>query len=220
MAGAAPLELGQLLCAGDSTSKEAAWDELIIHHTRLLVAVARSFGASHDEAMERYSYILEKLRDDDFRRLRTFDADSGTRFSTWLTVTARRLCLDYHRSRYGRKRDTGSHEDASLRALRRALADSVVSDVDVDLLPDARNSSAMTQTVLKERDAALRMELTKLTSRERFLLALRFKDDLSAARIAQIVGASSPFHVYRQLNSILDKLRDSLRSRGIEGSDG
>jgi RNA polymerase sigma factor (sigma-70 family) len=185
-----------------------------------LVAVARSFGAGHDEAMERYSYILEKLRDDDFRRLRTFDADSGARFSTWLTVTARRLCLDYHRSRYGRKRDTGSHEDESLRALRRALADSVASDVDVDLLPDARESSAMTEAVVKERDAALRAELTRLTSRERLLLALRFKDDLSAARIAQIVGAGSPFHVYRQLNSILEKLAQSLRSRGIEGSDG
>jgi RNA polymerase sigma factor (sigma-70 family) len=220
MAGAAPLELGQLLCAGDSTSKEAAWDELIIHHTRLLVAVARSFGAGHDEAMERYSYILEKLRDDDFRRLRSFDPDSGARFSTWLTVTARRLCLDYHRSLYGRKRDNGSHDDEPLRALRRALVGSLASDIDVDLLPDVRDSSAMTQTVLKERDAALRAELTRLTSRERLLLALRFKDDLSAARIAQIVGASSPFHVYRQLNSILERLADSLRSRGIEGSDG
>jgi RNA polymerase sigma factor (sigma-70 family) len=220
MAAAAPLELGQLLCAGDPTSREAAWDELIVHHTRLLVAVARSFGVGHDEVMERYSYILEKLRDDDFRRLRSFDADSGARFSTWLTVAARRLCLDYHRSRYGRKRDTASHEDEPLRALRRALAGNLASDIDVDLLPDVRRSSAVTQAVLKERDAALRAELTKLTPRERFLLALRFKDDLSAARIAQIVGAHSPFHVYRQLNSILEKLGSSLRSRGIEGSDG
>ena len=46
------------------------------------------------------------------------------------------------------------------------------------------------------------------------------KDDLSASRIAGIVGMPTPFHVYRALNSVLSQLRLALEARGIEGSDG
>src|SRR6266496_2586788 len=101
MEGSAPLELSQLFRAHDLANREAAWEKLIDRHTRLLMAVARSFGGDHDSVMERYSYILEKLRDAEFRRLRSYDAAAGASFPTWLTVTARHLCLDLHRARYG-----------------------------------------------------------------------------------------------------------------------
>ena len=54
-----PLQLAQLLRAPDGATRAAAWDELIANHTRLLLAVARSFGGAHDDTMDRYSYILE-----------------------------------------------------------------------------------------------------------------------------------------------------------------
>ena len=95
-------------------------------------------AAGHDEAMERYSYILEKLREGDFHRLRAFQADGRARFSTWLTVAARRLCLDHHRTRYGRNRPDRDPEEAEpLRVIRRRLADSLSTEVDTDRLPDA-----------------------------------------------------------------------------------
>lgn len=82
--------------------REAAWEQLIAGHTRLLLAVARSYGGDQDDAMERYAYILEKLRESGFRRLRSYNAALGASFSTWLTVTAQRLCVDHHRARFGR----------------------------------------------------------------------------------------------------------------------
>jgi RNA polymerase sigma factor (sigma-70 family) len=221
MDAAAPIELSLLLGASDPSSQEAAWEDLIARHTRLLLALSRSFSAGHDEVMERYAYILEKLREDNFRRLRTFDANSGVRFSTWLTVAARRLCLDQLRTRYGRVRP-GSTPDTpdSLRSIRRALADQLGADIDIELIPDEDSPSVVAQTVVNERDKALRAALTQLHSRERLLLVLRFQDDLSAAHIARIVGVPTPFHVYRQLNGVLEKLRRMLSSKGIEGVDG
>jgi RNA polymerase sigma factor (sigma-70 family) len=221
MAVAAPLVLGELLRASDSVEREAAWEELISRHTRLLLAVARSFRGGHDEAMERYAYILGKLRESDFHRLRTFDAAAGASFSTWLAASARRLCLDHHRSLYGRQRPAlATDRSESLRILRRSLIDSVGAEIDADLLPDSAVIAADAQAVLMERNALLVSELSKLAPRERLLLALRFQDALSASRVARIVGLPTPFHVYRQLSGILTRLRTALKARGLDGVDG
>jgi RNA polymerase sigma factor (sigma-70 family) len=215
------LELGVLFNATDSAAREAAWEQLISAHTRLLLGVARAFGGDRDEAMERYSYILEKLREGDFRRLRAFHADGRARFSTWLTVAARRLCLDHHRTRYGRRRPERNPEEAEpLRAIRRRLADSLSADLDTDLLPDTGARSADREAIHAERDACLRHALEALPARDRLLLTLRFEDDLSAARIGGMLGFPTPFHVYRRLNLVLGQLRAALQSRGIEGVDG
>jgi RNA polymerase sigma factor (sigma-70 family) len=220
MSVAAPIALGQLLAAADSEVREAAWAELIAKHTRLLLAVARSFGGGRDEAMERYAYILEKLYESDFRRLRTFDPESGASFSTWLTVTARRLCLDHYRNRYGRHRPTVNDEVDPLRALRRHIMDSVSSDVDADTISDSAIIPGDTKAVIDERDAALRAEFVRLAPRDRLLLALRFEDDLSASRISGILGLPTPFNVYRRLNIVLGKLRAALEARGIDSVNG
>ena len=71
--------------------------------------------------------------------------------------------------------------------------------------------------VRAESTKALRAALSDLTPREQLLVTLRFQDDLSAARIASLLGVSTPFHVYRQLNGVLAKLRAALVSRGIDG---
>jgi RNA polymerase sigma factor (sigma-70 family) len=219
MNGTAPVSLTQLLDASDNANREAAWEELIGRHTRLIMAVARSLGGDHDAAMERYSYVLGKLREWNFRRLRSFDPNAGATFSTWLTVTARRLCLDLHRSKYGRHRAHDDDKSSVLRAARRALNDSFSSDVDTDTLSDG-NDTAESALIRFHRDECLRSELSRLTPRERLLLTLRFEDDLPAAKIASVVGLPTPFHVYRKINAILAKLRDQLHARGIDDSDG
>jgi len=221
MDGTAPLELNRLLRAPDVVNRDAAWDDLIGRHTRLLMAVARSFGGDHDDAMERYSYILEKLRETDFRRLRSYDPNVGATFPTWLTVTARHLCLDHHRSRFGRARaEHQSDRSTCLRAVRRALSDLGEGDVTPDEVADSSALPADGIAMRGELDQCLRAELSRLTSRERLLLTLRFEDDLPASQIAGIVGMATPFHVYRALNSVLSQLRLALEARGIEGSDG
>lgn len=221
MDGASPLELGQLLHATDEESREAAWEQLIARHTRLLLSIARSFGPDRDDVMERYTYILDKLREGDFRRLRTFDTDGRAQFTTWLTVAARRLCLDHYRQRYGRSQPAaGSKDPDALRMLRRRLSDSVNVDVDPDLIADPGAPAADDRLIGSERNALLRKSVAALPARDRLLLNLRYEDELSASRIARVLGLPTPFHVYRQLNAILDKLRAALTSGGIEDTEG
>jgi RNA polymerase sigma factor (sigma-70 family) len=221
LTSAAPLELGQLLQASTHTVREAAWEQLIAQHTRLILAVARSFGGGADEAMDRYAFILEKLRESDFRRLRTFRTDAGARFSTWLTVAARRLCLDHHRALYGRVRGaTCSNESAVLHEIRRTLLDSTSDERALDTIADSTIVSAETIAVVGERDAILREELGKLLPRDRLLLTLRFEDELPASQIAAIVGLPNQFTVYRQLNATLSRLRSALELRGVDAVTG
>lgn len=216
-----PVELNGLLHASDPAAREAAWSQLVARHTRLLLAVARSFGGGHDEAMERYAFILERLAEGNYRRLRAYQADGRARFSTWLTVAARRLCLDYHRARYGRSRPTRDPDQATdLRRVRRGLADSLGAGIDTDLLPDSEAVSAETVTIRKERDARLHAAVAALPGQDRLLLALRFNDDLPASRIASLAGYPTPFHVYRRLNAILTGLRAALESHGLDDSAG
>jgi len=221
MDGTAPLELHQLLRASQLTEREAAWEQLIGRHTRLLMAVARSFGGDQDDAMERYSYVLGKLRESDFRRLRAYDPNVGASFPTWLTVTARNLCLDYHRTRFGRHRaEQSSDQSTALRAARRALSQLSESPVTPDSIPDTWSNSAESILIQADLDVCLQSELARLTPTDRLLLTLRFEDDLPASRIAAIIGVPTPFHVYRRLNSLLHGLRLALESRGIDSSQG
>lgn len=221
MEGATPVELNGLLHASDPKAREAAWSQLVARHTRLLLAVARSFGGGHDEAMERYAFILERLAEGNYRRLRAYQADGRARFTTWLTVAARRICLDYHRARYGRGRPTRDPDHATdLRRVRRSLADSLGADIDTDLLPDSDAASAETETIRKERDGRLHSAVAALPAQDRLLLALRFDDDLPASRIASLAGYPTPFHVYRRLNVVLAGLRAALESHGLDSSTG
>jgi RNA polymerase sigma factor (sigma-70 family) len=217
----APLELLALLRARTPNERDTAWELLVADHTGLLLSVARSFGGDRDQVMERYAFILEKCREADFRRLRAFASNGSATFSTWLVVIAQRLCHDHHRARYGRRRDRGDDSGArDTRALRRALVESVGRELDVELLSDVSHDAADVTTIRAERADILRAAVGALAPRERLLLALRFEDDLSAARIAQVLHLPTPFHVYRQLNSVLMRLRAALEARGVrDGSD-
>ena len=221
MDGTSPLELSRLLGSPDIANREAAWEKLIAGNTRLLLAVARSFGGDHDDAMERYSFIIEKLREADFRRLRAFDPGCGASFSTWLTVAARNFCLDLHRSRFGRQRsELPSDKSTALRAARRALSDLTEGDIPLETIPDSSGAEVDSRALRGELDECLRRALSHLTPTERLILTMRFEDNMPASQIAGILGFRTQFHVYRQLNAVLKRLRTELRQSGIDSSQG
>jgi RNA polymerase sigma factor (sigma-70 family) len=219
MGGSVPVELQRLLVAPDDPSRAAAWERLIAEHSHLLIRVARSLGGGHDEVMDRYAFMLERLRQADCRRLRAYVPDSNAKFTTWLAVVARRLCFDQHRERYGRPLAPGS-ESANTARTRRQLEDLVSAELDLDQVADPAATdpaiSAQTQGV---RDV-LRRALAALDPGDRLLLKLRFEDDLPAREIAELVHLPTPFHVYRRLKAALALLRNVLDQAGIEGPRG
>jgi RNA polymerase sigma-70 factor (ECF subfamily) len=179
---------------------------------------ARTLGSDYDAAMDAYAYLLEQLRRDDCRRLREYTSDSRCKFSTWLVVVARRLCLDRQRQRYGRRQQDGPSSEAA-RAQRRRLVDLVTEELDLSSLPDPVDTDPEAQLRARELGHALSRALNSLAPRDRLLLTLRFEDGLSASKIGRIMGFATPFHVYRRLTSILDQLRAALTGVGVSDSE-
>ena len=219
--GAAPdPRLAVVLTASDPSLREEAWAALIQDYSPLLLHAARSLGGDNDVVMDRYTFILENLRADDFRRLRAYAADRRTKLSTWLIVVSTRLCLDEYRRRYGRNRPTKAEsEDRAKRQQRRALVELAGADVDPADLADEHSSSDPEQHLREgELSGALQEVLATLPHQDRLLLRLRFDDGMSVPRIAAMMGYPSPFHAYRRLEQLFAELRPLLKARGVEDS--
>jgi RNA polymerase sigma factor (sigma-70 family) len=218
MARVIPVALLQLFDSGDSALREAGWKDFVNAHTRLLLHVARSFGSDHDIVMDRFTYLLEQLRRDDFRRLRAYAATDDSEFATWLVVVAQRIYRDYERHRYGRFRQRGEGGSTTTEeeiASRRRLVDLVCAEVDLAAIVDPRGQNAEISVRSAEIHRALLAALNTLTPRDQLLLKLRFEDDLDMPEVARVLALPSRFHAYRRLTGALAQLRRALADRGV-----
>jgi RNA polymerase sigma factor (sigma-70 family) len=216
MAGV-PQELLNLLQASRADERDEAWGRFVNRFSPLLLHTARSVISEHDRAMDAYAHVLERLREDDGRRLRRYVEDPRSQFTTWLVLVARHLCLDHLRQRYGRFRPDQS-TDPAIKASRRHLADLIAKEI--GQAGPLLDPSAGADEQLQRRDlaSALDASLKRLSPAQRLLLAMRFEDNRSAREIAQLLHYPTPFHVYRALNTVLGELRGSLAQRGISDS--
>jgi RNA polymerase sigma factor (sigma-70 family) len=217
MASALPVVLGRLLDSSDPAAREAGWEEFITTHTRLLLHVARSLGGDQDVVMDRYTYLLEQLRRDDFRRLRSYAATGRSEFSTWLVVVAQRIYLDHHRQRYGRFRPRDGEEAVQdeERAARRRLVDLLSAEIDLGSIADKVGLDAEGALRSAELQRHLLLALGRLAPADRLLIKLRFEDDLPMPEIARTLAFPTRFHAYRRLTQALAELRLALQGSGV-----
>jgi RNA polymerase sigma factor (sigma-70 family) len=217
---AVPPELSRLLAAppGPGPESDEAWAIFVAAHSPLIIRVARSIDSDHDAVMDAYAYVLEGLRTNDCRRLRDYAPDGRTKFTTWLVVVARRLCLDLLRRRYGRSPPVSPGADVAVqRGVRRRLVDLVAgADPDEIAAPHEDPTNSLNAA---EVSRTLTIATGRLHADDRLLLKLRFDDDLSAAEIARLVGLPTPFHVYRRLTVLFSELRRALREHGIHEAE-
>lgn len=216
-----PAEVERLLAPGSVAISEAAWQEFTERYSQLLLRVAFAFAPGYDGAMDRYLFILEELRRDEFARLRRFAADGRGRFSTWLVVVARRLCVDHHRRCYGRSRGSDASRRASgpARLVRRHLTDLSGDPDALDTVADLAQLDPVEALDCAECGVALQRALDELEPADRLLLKLRYEQDLTAREIAALLGMPTPFHVYRRARALCTRLRVRLNhrtSRSIE----
>jgi RNA polymerase sigma factor (sigma-70 family) len=205
-----PSVVERLLTARGTPQLEQTWSAFVEEYSRLILHVARAQGGTYDEVMDRYVYVLDQLGRDRCRRLRGYAADGRGKFTTWLVVVVRRLCLDQLRSRYGRH----GRADEDTQHQRRQLADLVSADIELELLPDGPlpDEAVRSMELRDELNAAI----ANLDPADRLLLRLRFQDEVPVAEIARMLGLPTVFHVYRQVNRACDQLRTALRSAGVE----
>lgn len=213
--GVLPESLRRLLYAA-APERDAAWEAFVAEFSFLLLHVARDLARDSDERMDLYARMLEVLRARECQRLRAYATHPDTKFTTWLVVVARRIGVDWHRSRFGRRRAGESESQGERRAVRRTLEDLLTAGDDPATIaaePDAEPDAAL---VTAELNAALQGALAALAPADRLLLKLRFDDDLSAAEIAALLHLPSQFHVYRRIKVLLRDLKGDLSARGIE----
>lgn len=208
-----PAAVEALFAAGEDGARDRAWARFVASYSRLILHVTRASGAEYDDAMDSYAFVLDELSRDDFRRLRAYTADGRARFTTWLTVVVRRLCMDHYRRRYGRHRG-GDEAVEGAEAARRRLVDLVGEAVDVEELGDGGRDPEMRLRAKEVREALIEA-IAELDARDRLLLAMRFEDGRTARVIAEAMGYPTPFHVYRRVDAVLKALRSSLAERGI-----
>jgi RNA polymerase sigma factor (sigma-70 family) len=214
MATKLPQSIETLLLAPARGDVERAWADVLSDFSGLILHVARSTPGDHDAVMDRYLFVLEALRRDDFRRLRQYSVDGRGSFTTWLVAVARRLCIDCHRQRYGR---TNAQAPSAEQLERRELADLLTDSEALDTLafpgmtPDLEICAAETRYAL---DGAL----SRLDVSDRLLLRLRYEDELPVLEIAGLMGESSPFPVYRRIEKVLAFLRRELGLAGLTGA--
>jgi RNA polymerase sigma factor (sigma-70 family) len=218
MADGLPFVLRRLLDASTPTTQETSWEEFIAEHSRIILHITRSVCPDHDGAMDRYAFILDQLRQDNYRRLRTFAADGRSQFTTWLVVVVQRLCIDYQRHQYGRHRpgDVPPHQAISERDTRRRLADFIGADIDLDSLSDHAQADGDTMSRDCELQDALEAAVSQLSPGDQLLIKLRFEDELSIRDTAIALGLPSRFQVYRRLKQVLGVLRSNLKKGGVD----
>ena len=219
-----PRELSRLLAAQTPARVDAAWGDFVVVHSRSLLHVARALTNDRDAAMDAYARVLERLREDECRRLRAYVPDGRSQFTTWLVAVVRRLCLDWHRERFGRARTDESTDAREARERRRRL-NALALDVGLEEFTETadagtqeRDDSPEDRLRSLELHDALDAALAALPPSDQLLLRLRFDDGCSAQQIARTLHYPTPFHVYRRLNALMAQLREVLRARGIESS--
>ncbi len=217
MSSASADGLQTLLAARDAVARDSAWSAFLESHSSLILHVARSLGGDHDAAMDRYTFVVAALRQDDYRRLRAYLADGRGKFTTWLMVVVRRLCFDQHRQRYGRQQGETQLSD-DRHAQRRQLADLLGGELELTTLTTSPELAPDEALLRSEQRNALEQALAHLELSDRLLLRFRFEDDLSVPEIARVLGEHSPFRLYRGLERILASVRQMLEEAGISDS--
>jgi len=202
----------------ENPPSEEAWSDFAREYTALLLHIARSVSRGRDEAMDAYAYLLDRLSEDQCRRLRAYSEDPRSKFTTWLVVVARRICIDHHRAKYGRVRNEESKAERERLGLRRRLADLAEGPEFADAIPDENAETPAEALERAELSNELRALRESLPPGDRLLLNLRFDDGLSAAEIAKVLRLPSPFHVYRRINALLADLKARLKDRGFENA--
>ncbi len=85
-----------------------AWRQFCEKYSDFIYTILRRTGFDHDDTMDRFVYVFEKLTEDNFRRLKSIKnvGDSGD-LTPWLRQVVKNLCINWAWSEDGRKRLLG-----------------------------------------------------------------------------------------------------------------
>ena len=195
-AAADRFESDELLIAGLVTNDPAAWrmfqtkyDALIM---RCITKVTRRFASmvSQDDVREVYANLYVSLLGNDMHKLRTFDAERGNRFSSWIGLLAINAAYDF------------------LRTLKREPQKECITDMEIVAdLPDA-----FELTSENERASIAQAALAEFSEKDRTFASLYFGEGMEPQDIATEMNISIKT-VYSKKHKIQSRLETVLATR-------
>ncbi|MBS1214601.1 MAG: hypothetical protein H6R26_3218, partial [Proteobacteria bacterium] len=251
-----------------SREPREAWVTFLDSYTPTLLQVIRLFEREEDAVGDCYLFVCEHLCQNGFRRLLHFRPQGPARFSTWLCVVVRNLCLDWHRQEFGRERafESVARMSACDREVFQALfVDCLPAEeaclklkshfpgITLDQLANSseriqqalttrqkwllsvrrmRTTPAFTGTAgqddpllqvpsetpnpeswvaLQEQHAALARGLSRLSTRDRLLIRLRFERDLTLEEIARLLQLDNAQSADRRIREVVARLRQGMK---------
>lgn len=255
------------------TNPKEGWRVFIEHYTPRLLGIIEHAGVRrHDDMMDVYVRICEHLAAADCARLRRHDPAKGP-LAAWLTVVARRVLVDWVRSRKGRRRlfqsirelspldrevfelrywkghpGTAIVELLAARGFRRMMLVDVFESLErIERALSSRQRSELLAMMARAEDAvslddesappvaepidaagdperqlrsrqtseALDRALAQLPPEEALIVSLLYVEGLSRRDVER--GLHIPPLTAERTRRILDRLRQLLAGRGIEG---
>ena len=147
---------------------------------RLVKQKTYRYGLDYDDTL---NYVIEKLSEDNFRRLKQFKGKS--KFTTFLYTVVQRLIMDL-----GRKKKNRQEEQQEI--FKKFCMENRTRNPEDDLIEEHR---------LKKFFSACR----ELTPVERNAIDLRYYDGLKIETICKRLGMS-----WYKFNKIIDKLKEQM----------
>ncbi|MCX6556202.1 MAG: RNA polymerase sigma factor [Candidatus Aminicenantes bacterium] len=192
-------DLLQSVLAGDV----ASWQKFVLKYAQAIYRATGKYCDDYDEKMAVFLHILEKLREERFARLRQFTFKA--KLSTWLTVVARRLALDFLRAKYGR--------DFRLKKIRVVSYDAVpafmkhLADNDT---PEQEMAGSEQRQARDRLAQELRQALQGLSAQERLAVQLVYFKGLKIKEVGRLLSVPS---IYKFIARALEKIRMQMESR-------
>jgi RNA polymerase sigma factor (sigma-70 family) len=183
-------EQERTLIAGCMKGDKSSWDEFVRQYSNLVYHTIRKTLTLHhtdprDEVVEDlYQDVFISLLADDGRKLKRFRGDHGCTLASWLRMIVARRTIDH------------------LRKCKKPVypSDESLPGTTADEADEERKEGAFQR---------LAGAIDQLQPRERILIELFFRQNLSAQDVATILGLSVGA-VYTQKSRIVAKLREML----------
>ena len=164
-------EIAEILNGLASAEPRDAWNRFLTDYSPLLLQVIRQFVRESDAAGDCFVFVCEQLHRGAFLRLRRFQPNGKAKFTTWLRVVARNLCLDWRRHESGRQQPLRAIEqlDPLDRAVFQLVHQKGLSTEDC-LVQLRASDSRLTMALI---ESSLSRIENALTPRQRWLLQMR-----------------------------------------------
>jgi RNA polymerase sigma factor (sigma-70 family) len=177
-----------------------AWQNFILQYSNFIYRAIIQYTDDYDEKMTVFLHVLEKLQEDRFARLRHFAFKA--KLSTWLTVVARRLALDFLRAKYGR--------DFGLKKIRVVSIDGepdytrILADL---ATPETALVAAERQEQRHHLEEGLSRALDVLDDRERLAVQLVYFQGMRINEVGRLLTLPA---AYKFLARTLKKIRAEM----------